>query len=130
MQRICSRWKSSIGTEDHKKDVEKMKQLTANQKKAFEWWDSLSINEMKDYTKKYYPEFDDVLIYKMGAHWIESIYDLERLITEYKIVWEDYTNSHGIKNGSDPIVQMIIKAWWSGWRAWNGEKEKELGNVS
>jgi len=97
-----------------------MKELTANQKKAYEWWNGLSLNEMKDFAKKYYPAFDDVTLYKMSPYWIESIYDLERLTNEYKMVWEDFTNSHGNKNGSDPIVQMIINTWWAGWRAFNG----------
>jgi len=54
-----------------------MRTKTENQSRAFKWWDSLSINEMKKYTDKYYPNFTHILIYKMGNDWIENIYNKE-----------------------------------------------------
>ena len=54
-----------------------MRTKTENQSRAFKWWSGLSINEMKEYTRKYYPAFSHILIYKMGNDWIENIYNKE-----------------------------------------------------
>ena len=50
---------------------------TENQKKARLWWNSLSINQMEELTKKYHPVFFYIDLIKMGASWIEEIYNKE-----------------------------------------------------
>ncbi len=52
--------------------------MTENQVKAFEWWDSLSINEMKFYTGKYFPGRDHNMLYKSGHKYIETMYNSEQ----------------------------------------------------
>lgn len=59
-----------------------MKELTENQKNAFVWWKNLSINEMKELTKKYFPSFSHIDLYKMGPIWIEEIYNKENDTTK------------------------------------------------
>jgi hypothetical protein len=54
-------------------------ELTENQKNARIWWKSLSINEMVELTKKYYPAFSHIDLIKMGPSWIELIYNKEKL---------------------------------------------------
>jgi len=55
-----------------------MKEMTENQVKAFEWWDSLSINEMKFYANKYYPGYDHSILYVAGHKYIETMYNSQQ----------------------------------------------------
>jgi len=54
-----------------------MKNLTDNQKLAYEWWNSLSINEMKSYAKKYYPVLWEWAYTYTQISYIEPIYNQE-----------------------------------------------------
>jgi hypothetical protein len=53
------------------------KELTENQKTAFVWWNNLSINEMKHFSKQYSPGFSYIELSKMSPDWIENIYNKE-----------------------------------------------------
>ena len=52
--------------------------MTESQKVALNWWDdTLSINEMKELTKKYLPEFSYLYVSQV-PHWVEEIYRKEQ----------------------------------------------------
>lgn len=57
--------------------------VDSNRKLAYDWWCSLSINEMKALVAKYYPSglwtLRDV---EQRPHWIEEIYEKENNICD------------------------------------------------